>query len=93
MNAQGTSQSVLDALADAETLRLVAHDLTYWDEDVVRHAQAITMSSELWIAKWQGGRSSVLDETIATPDLAAACARIAADAAFRACPGLREPKS
>lgn len=69
-------QAVLDAIADAETLRLVV-------------GGAAPISDDLWVAGWQGERSGACRFPLETPDQAAACARIAARAAFRACPGLR----
>lgn len=74
-----------DAVADAETLR---QNVPVWSEQtLVRKEHEV--HADLWLAGWQGSRSCVPSSEISTPDLAAACARIAAHAAFRAVPELR----
>lgn len=65
-------------LADAETLRAYCDPrCSPWD------AEGATADA-LWVAAWQGARSIDME----TPDLAAACARLAAHAIGRCVPGV-----
>jgi hypothetical protein len=82
-----SEQARLDAKADAETLRL---NVPYWREDRFVRAEH-PMWAELYIAMFQGYRAGTLPAPLETADQAAACARIAATAAFRAVPALKEP--
>lgn len=83
-----TTQSIKDALADAETLRLFCNG-DYSTPGAPWFSAAGVVADNLWSAQWNGGRSVVPTASICTPDLAAACGREAARAAFRAVPGLR----
>lgn len=85
------TQSVRDAINDAETLRLFSVALPFWpDIHMARAFQGTaTFQADVWIAQWQGQRAGSLPAPLETADQAAACARIAADAAFRAVPELR----
>jgi hypothetical protein len=82
-------QARKDALADAETLRLFL-DGGPKCPGVPWFSVAGIVADNVWIAQWQGNRAGTLPPPLETADQAAACARIAAEAAFRACPGLRE---
>jgi len=82
------AQSRLDAMADAETLWANCAGTTDTPGAPWFLAAGIA-ADNLWIARWNGGRSIVPSATICSPDLAAVCGREAAKAAFRAVPGLR----
>lgn len=80
-----SQQARADALADAETLR---RNVPCCREDRIVKAEH-QVHADLWLAAWQGERAATLPYPLETADQQAACARIAAHAAFRAVPGLR----
>jgi hypothetical protein len=74
-----------DAEVDAET---PSRAVPFWREDRLVRAEH-PLHADLWIAAWQGERAGTLPAPLETADQAAACGRIAAQAAFRAVPALR----